>query len=418
MRQVIWWRWLASARLGLALLALLALAAIAGGTLPQLGRLTPDELNAWQTSWPLLAQALQWLGLSSVYGSWWFVALYLLLVVNMAAAMLAHGGRIFVWLRGEARPTHRMAGEGQAPSFFARQIDAQHNFPFHRVGLLGLPLLHLGVIALIAGATLNASGRFAAHLELSEGEIFAGQPDKLIVESEGDRSNNAPAFRLRLDQLHVGIGEGKHLSELQATLTVRDRGAIYHAAVEVNHPHAIGPYSVYLDKTLGQTAVFDRLLPDGRKYRLLINFPVSIATWGGDTPLQRGEMVELDGAPIFYRMALTPGKNPEFELETQQRGKITFNGRLAPGQIADLGAYRLIFLGTVPWAGLYLSADPYLGLVFAGMVMVLGGVLLHLLLRPRRLRLEQGEGGWVLQAWVMRDDWRFERQWREWENGR
>jgi len=410
-----WWRWLASARLGLVLLVLLALAVVAGGTLPQLGRLSPAELNSWQTSWPLLAQALQWLGLSGVYGSWWFAALCLLLVANMAAAMLAHGLRVLAWLQGAVEPSHRIKSEGAASSALVRQIDAQQGSLFHHAGLLGVPLLHLGAIVLIAGAVLNASGRFAAHLELSEGEIFAGQPDKLIVESEGDRSNHAPAFRLRLDRLQVAIGEGKHLAELQAKLTVRDRGVIYHAEVEVNHPHAVGPYSVYLDKTLGQTAVFDRLLPDGRKFRLLINFPVSISAWETATPLQRGEMVELDGVPIFYRMALTPEQHPEFQLEAQQRGKITFNGRLAPGQMADLGAYRLVFLGTVPWAGLYLSADPYLGLVFAGMAMVLGGVLLHLLFRPRRLRLEQGEDGWVLQAWVMRDDWRFERQWREWE---
>lgn len=400
------------------MLALLALATVAGGTLPQLGRLSMTELNAWQTSWPLLAQALQWLGLSGVYASWWFAALCLLLVVNMAAAMLAHGLRVLVWLRGEARPSHRMTGEGEAPSTLVRQIDAQQGSLLHHAGLLGVPLLHLGAIVLIVGAALNAAGRFAAHLELSEGEVFAGQPDKLIVESEGDRSNHAPDFRLRLDRLRLAISDGMHLSELQAMLTVRDNGAIYHAEVQVNHPHAVGPYSVYLDKTLGQTAVFDRLLPDGRKFRLLINFPVAIAAWESATPLQRGEMVELDGVPIFYRMALTPGQRPEFQLETQQRGKITFNGRLAPGQMADLGAYRLVFLGTAPWAGLYLSADPYLGLVFAGMAMVLGGVLLHLLFRPRRLSLEQGEDGWVLQAWVTRDDWRFERQWREWEGGR
>ncbi len=413
------WRLLSSLRLGLLLLALMTLAAVAGGTLPQLGRLTPAELNAWQANWPRLAALFDWLGLSGVYASAWFAVLCLLLVLNVVAAMAAHGFRILAWLRSEASPSCRMAGEGPVPPSLARQIDAQRGSRFHHAGLLGVPLLHLGVVALVAGAALNASGRFAAHLELSEGEIFAGQPDKLVVESGGDRNHSAPAFRLRLDRLHVATGEDRHLSELQAMLTVRDNhGAIYHTAVEVNHPHAIGPYSVYLDKTLGQTAVFDRLLPDGRKYRLLVNFPVPIASWGSDTSLQRGEMMDLDGVPIFYRMTLMPGQSPAFQLEAQQRGRITFNGRLAPGQMADLGAYRLVFLGTVPWAGLYLSADPYLGLVFAGMVMALGGILLHLMLRPRRLRLEQGEDGWVLQAWVRHDDWRFERQWREWEKAR
>ncbi len=412
-----WFRILASARLGLGLLALLTLAAAAGGTLPQLGRLSPAELNDWQTSWPLLAQTLQWLGLSGVYGSRWFAALCLLLVVNVAAAMAVHGLRTLSWLRGESGPSHRMAGDGPVPHLLVRQVNAQNNTLLHRAGLLGVPLLHLGVIALVVGATLNASGRFAAHLELSEGEIFAGQPDKLLVESEGRRGNKTPDFRLRLDRLNVAIGEGKQLAELQAMLTLRDNGVIYRSALEVNHPITIGPYALYLDKTLGQTAVFDRLSPDGRRYRLLINFPVSPSAWGTVTPLQRSEMIELDGTPIFYRMALTPGKSPEFQLEAQQRGKITFNGRLEPGHTAELGAYRLVFHGTVPWVGLYLSSDPSLGLVFSGMVMALSGTLLRLLLRPRRLRLRRDGDGWLLEAWVLRDDWRFERQWREWERG-
>lgn len=412
-----WFRILASARLGLGLLALLALAAAAGGTLPQLGRLSPAELNDWQTSWPLLAQTLQWLGLSGVYASWWFAALYLLLVVNVAAAMAVHGLHTLAWLRGVSGPSHRMAGEGEVPVAITRQADALAGSRLHWLGLLGVPLLHLGVIVLVVGATLNASGRFAAHLELSEGEIFAGQPDKLIVESEGRRGNKALDFRLRLDRLHVAIGEGKQLAELQAMLTLRDNGVIYRSALEVNHPITIGSYALYLDKTLGQTAVFDRLPPDGRKYRLLINFPVSPSAWGTVTPLQRSEMIELDGVPIFYRMTLTPGNNPEFRLEAQQRGKIIYNGRLEPGHTAELGGYRLVFLGTVPWAGLYLSSDPSLGLVFSGMAMALSGTLLRLLCRPRRLRLRRDGEVWLLEAWAMRDDWRFERQWREWESG-
>jgi hypothetical protein len=55
--------------------------------------------------------------------------------------------------------------------------------------------------------------------------------------------------------------------------------------------------------------------------------------------------------------------------------------------------------------------------VFAGFVLALAGFALHLLVHPRRLRLRRDGDRWLLEGWAMRDDWRFERQWREWERG-
>ncbi len=412
------WQLLASPRLGALLLALLALAAAAGGSLPQSERLAPAELDAWQASWPLLSKTLDWLGLSRVYASGWFAVLCAALGTNLLAAMAVHGARMLAWLRGEAPPTHRMDGTGALPQGLARHFAARDESRRQEFALFGVPLLHLGFVMLVAGVALNTPARFGAHLELSEGEIYAGQPDKLLLETGSDPVG-IPDFRLRLDRLHVDLEAGKHLTGLRADITLRDKEGVYRDTVEVNRPHAVGPYAVYLDKNIGHTAVFDRLLPDGRHDRLLVNFLVSSpAGWKESVPLQRDEIVELDSQPILYRMVLTPGDRPAFQLEARQRGKVVFNGRLAPGESADLGAYRLSFLGTVPWAGLYLSADPYLGLVFAGMASLLAGTLLQLLFHPRRMRLRRDGEAWRVEGWALRDDWRFARQWREWEQAR
>lgn len=411
------WRLLASPRLGALLLALLALAATAGGSLPQLDRLSPAELDAWQTDWPRLAPAFDGLGLSRVYGSIGFTVLCLALGANLFAAMAIHVARMLAWFRGKAPPTHRMSGAGALPPGLARRFAVHDESRRQEFALFGVPLLHLGFVMLVAGVALNTPARFGAHLELSEGEIYAGQPDKLLLETGSDPAR-IPDFRLRLDRLHVDLEAGKHLTGLRADITLRDKETVYRDTVGVNHPHAVGPYAVYLDKNIGHTAVFDRLLPDGRHDRLLVNFRVPPAGWRETVPLQRDEIIELDSEPILYRMVLTPGNSPAFQLEARQRGKIVFNGRLAPGESANLGAYRLTFLGTVPWAGLYLSADPYLGLVFAGMASLLTGTLLSLLFHPRRMRLRRDGETWRVEAWALRDDWRFARQWREWEKAR
>ncbi len=411
------WRLLASPRLGALLLALLALAATAGGSLPQLDRLAPAELDAWQADWPRLAQVFEWLGLSRVYGSTWFAALCLVLGANLLAAMAVHAVRVLAWFRGKVPPSHRIDGAGALPPGLARQFAVHDESRHQEFALFGVPLLHLGFVMLVAGVALNTPARFGAHLELSEGEIYAGQPDKLLLETGSDPAR-IPDFRLRLDRLHVELEAGEHLTGLRADVTLRDKGGVYRDTVEVNRPHAVGPYAVYLDKNIGHTAVFDRLLPDGRHDRLLVNFRVAPADWTEAVPLQRDEIVELDGQPILYRMVLTPREQPAFQLEARQRGKIVFSGRLTPGESADLGVYRLTFLGTVPWAGLYLSADPFLGLVFAGMACLLAGTLLSLLFHPRRLRLRRDGATWRVEAWALRDDWRFARRWREWEKAR
>lgn len=412
------WRLLASPRLGVLLLALLALAAAAGGSLPQSERLSPVELDAWQAGWPLLAKVLDRLGLSGVYASTWFAVLCAAIGVNLLAAMVVHGAHVLAWLHGKAPPSHRMDGAGALPAQLARLFASRDEHRRHGFGLLGVPLLHLGFVMLVAGVVLNTPTRFGAHLELSEGEIYAGQPDKLLLETGSDPAS-IPDFRLRLDRLHVDLEAGRHLTGLRADITLRDQEGVYRDTVEVNRPHAVGPYAVYLDKNIGHTAVFDRLLPDGRHYRLLVNFLLpSPAGWSESVPMQRDEVVELDGQAILYRMVLTSGAQPTFQLEAWQRGKVVFNGRLAPGESADLGAYRLSFLGTVPWAGLYLSADPYLGLVFAGMASLLAGTLLQLLFHPRRMRLRRDGEAWRVEGWALRDDWRFARQWREWEQAR
>ena len=126
----------------------------------------------------------------------------------------------------------------------------------------------------------------------------------------------------------------------------------------------------------------------------------------------------FEDVPVNFRMALTPGDAPSFRLTAERHGKPVFDGVLAPGEMADLGVYQLKFIGTAPWAGFYLVSDSALKAVFAGFIIALAGFVLHLLLHPRRLRLRREGEGWVLEAWTLRDDWRFERQWREWESER
>ncbi|MDP2783812.1 MAG: cytochrome c biogenesis protein ResB [Sulfurimicrobium sp.] len=410
-------RLLASPSLALTLLGLLVVAALAGGTLPQSARLSPQELDAWHQAWPLLSLWLERLGLADVYASTGFFALYVALIVNLTAGTVAHVAYLLAWFRGEAS-ARTLSLSALPPALVSLPEAGPNGRRRGGWGLAGLPLLHAGVVVIVVAALVNSSDRLGAHFELAEGEVLSQAKGKLLLERGSRLPGDELGFRLRLDALRVEMESGR-FRELQARVSLQQAdGPLRQETLAVNHPLRVGSYQIYLDKNVGQTALFERTLPDGQRRSLLINFMVARESWGKDTPLVRDEVMMFEERPVNFRMALTPGAAPRFRLIAERRGKPVFEGVLAPGEVADLGVYQLKFIGTAPWAGLYLASGQALKWVFAGFVLALAGFALHLLVHPRRLRLRRDGDGWLLEGWAMRDDWRFDRQWREWERGR
>ncbi len=410
-------RLLASPDLALALIGGLVLAAIAGGTLPQSSRLSPQELDAWHQAWPVASLWLERLGLADVYASTGYSMLCVALVVNLLAGTVAHVAYLSAWFRGET-PTRTLSLSSLPPTLASLQDagpSGQHRGGW---GLVGLPLFHAGIVIIILAAAAHASQRLGAHFELAEGEVLSEAKGKLLLDRDTHLPDGELGFRLRLDELRVEMEGGRYL-ELQARLSLQQAGGpLQQQTLAMNHPARIGGYQIYLDKNVGQTALFERTLPDGQRRSLLINFNQPRESWGSKQPLERDEVMMFEERPVNFRMALTPGDDPRFRLVAERRGKAVFDGMLAPGEVADLGVYQLKFIGTAPWVGLYLASGQLVQWVFAGFVLALAGFALHLLIHPRRLRLRRDGDRWLLEAWVLRDDWRFERQWREWESGR
>lgn len=404
---------LGAVELALALLGLLTLAMALGGTLPQRRRLASADFNAWRNRWPDLSPWLEWSGLTDIYASAWFSALALMLVINLALAMAFHLLRTRTWLHGQTQPTHALTGQGEIPAWILatvglRQAGTKLSGTW---GLWGIPLLHAGIVVVVLASFAVRSERFAAHLELAEGESFTGQSEKLVIES-GDRIASDIPIAIRIDALEIEVQDSKHLRELNARLSVQKRGGTASKEVlRVNAPVAIGGYEIYLAKTFGWTAVFDRVRPNGEQVRLLVNFPAAKAQWPDRSPLSRQTSVSFDNQPLNFDMRLTPGDTPRFGLFATQENKKLFDGEIHPGEVADLGHYRLIFRGCVPWAGLYLTKANWTLAIFFGYALALVGMLLHLLLKPRRISLARSGYSWTLHSWAMPGDIAFERTW-------
>ena len=95
------WRQLTSMRTALVLLLLLALAAIPGSVIPQ-EDVDSLAVSQWRENHPRLAPIWDRLDLFAVYGSVWFSAIYILLMISLVGCIVP---RLFVYARAlRARP--------------------------------------------------------------------------------------------------------------------------------------------------------------------------------------------------------------------------------------------------------------------------------------------------------------------------
>jgi len=97
------WRQLTSMRTALILLLLLGLASIPGSLVPQ-DRVDPNAVRQWQQMHPRLTPIYDRLDLFHVYGSPWFSAVYLLLMVSLVGCILP---RLKVYWRAAPAPPPR-----------------------------------------------------------------------------------------------------------------------------------------------------------------------------------------------------------------------------------------------------------------------------------------------------------------------
>ena len=90
------WRQLTSMRTALVLLFLLALGAVPGSVVPQ-ANIDASKVATWKADHPSLTPVYEKLGLFDVYGSVWFSAIYLLLMVSLVGCIVP---RLRVYWRG------------------------------------------------------------------------------------------------------------------------------------------------------------------------------------------------------------------------------------------------------------------------------------------------------------------------------
>jgi cytochrome c biogenesis protein len=279
-RELLRWTWrqLTSMRTALILLLLLALAAVPGSLVPQ-ERVDSLKASEWKDAHETLTPIYEKLGIFNVYGSPWFAAIYILLVVSLLGCIVP---RTFVYWRGlraqppaaprnlTRLPSHAAYGTTEPADVVlerARTLLRRKRYRLRRdaetgtvsaergyLRELGNLIFHLAVLVVLVGFAAGTLFGFKGGVILVQGTPFSNnltQYDDFVPGSLFDPDGMDP-FTFTVDKFDVdwltsgpraGMARGFNA---QMTYTSAPGAPEKSYDLRVNHPLTIGGTELFL----------------------------------------------------------------------------------------------------------------------------------------------------------------------------
>lgn len=273
------WRQLTSMRTALILLLLLALAAVPGSVIPQEG-VDALKTSNWKDAHPTLTPIYEKLDLFDVYGSVWFAAVYILLMVSLVGCIVP---RLFVYWRAVRAvpptaprnltrlPDHEVYTTDESPEEVlarARAVLARKGYRLRPAddgddaisaerGYLreaGNLVFHLSVLVVLVGFALGGMFGYKGGVIVIQGDTFSNNLTQYddFVPGSLFRASQLNPFSFTVDDFKIewldsgprqGMARG-----FEAPLTYRTSPDADPQTYDlrVNHPLSIGSTEVFL----------------------------------------------------------------------------------------------------------------------------------------------------------------------------
>ena len=272
------WRQLTTMRVALQLLFLLAVASVPGSYFPQRSQ-SPLKASQYIKNNPQFAEWLDRFGMFDVYGSVWFSAIYLLLMVSLIGCIIPRMRVHWLAVRGTppaaprnlTRLDNSLALEGQTSD--AVEKIAQHlvsarwrvrterddvsSYVAAERGYLretGNLLFHIALVCILVAVAFGSSFGWRGQVIIREGTSASNVISQYDTFTPGrffDFGNLVP-FNIRLDSLDVTYeSEGTQVGaarDYRATVSFREsaESPLQTQVVGVNNPLNVGNASVFL----------------------------------------------------------------------------------------------------------------------------------------------------------------------------
>ena len=396
------WKTLARMRTAVILLAIVAGLSIIATELPQRA-IQPERASGWIQAHALIGPWFDRLGFFAVYESWPLIAAVVLLYVSLGNCVITRGLALYRRWR--------------------RKLPRNAQF----IGEAGSLVFHLSFFVLLLGVMYNLAAGFTAFVNVVEGDsVVEARPSYDQIE-EGVLFNPSAhkGFEVKVDKFNASYYNDGRPADFVSHTEVFDQGNKVAAKdIRVNQYLAYNDVKFY-QANYGWAPVIQVTDPSGK---LIYDSPV---VFFGDPQLSNGVMkVPAAGPPgqqLGARMFFVPdlqgdAQNPHagtanpdnpavsmivfqgdlhadrvqnvYDIDVSQM-KTLWQGGLHLGQTAQLpGGYRVSFPRLARYTGLQVTYAPGLPIIYTSFVLMLGGLLIRLYLRPvlewRRARQQAG----------------------------
>ena len=356
---------LASSRLAVVLLAVLAAMLTVYLLVPQLDPGDAEALRRWDEASGVAGRLARALGLTNVQHSWLLFSTYVLLFVNLVLCMIRRFRAVLrlyrfpkgppavsrLWLHCEVNGTD-IEAEAAAAAIrrkgYRTLVDGNTIYGLRgRLAILGHWVFHLSFLVLIVGGmwVALAPDAFRGTVGIGEGEPFDLLTAPFLA-TKISRSQDLPELRFKMEKIEV-LTEGEEVRRFEALLSNPEGGQV---AVGINRPYRQRPYQV-LVTGFGYMPGWVMVNKRGRMLRgawvKLVPFPhlaedsFPIGPEGSTVTVRF--FPDYEAGEIIARSRSYELHNPRFETRIVWRGKQVFEGVLEPGQRVELGQGRKFF---------------------------------------------------------------------------
>jgi hypothetical protein len=357
----------------LAELGALVAGAIVAASVPQ----SPDAeaIARFAAERPLLGRATAALGLHAVTTSGAFLAVVALCLASLVALQLEQWSRLPRLLRAPLttaafdRAQYRVetplaAGRAAPPPTLVRR---------GRLGLLGSPLFHAGLVLVVVAGLVRVLLFREALVRVFDGATLSG-PIASRAERGGPLSRPIVVEPIRLDGLRVRYGDDGALVELGAKLRVGAEAR--EASLQRSSPFRLGWTQLALGNGHGVAVLATLRDAAGARKEVAYLRP-------GPGRALEGRLDLGKGGELRFRARSETLEVDHVEVRALKSGLLAALAELAPGaELALADGSTVAVDAIVPWTDLLASSDPSRGLFVAGVLVGLLGLALMVLVAP------------------------------------
>lgn len=403
--------YVASTRLALLLLALIALCSVLGTVIPQ----EHSAQEIFTGNHPMLSAILNGLGFFNIFHSPLFLLLEAGLTLNLIACTW---NRFPIWWRrfrnrvapqepdAEVLPDRRILVSGdieENADLIERRLRTLYGkstrsasgktirieWSKNALSALGVPVVHLGVLLIVAGAVFGAVFGFEGRTVITEGAAT-----RTIFLKGGEKKHLD--FTVKCNQFTVKLYENGAPREFKSDLEFSRNGRVLkRAAVKVNDPFEFEGIRFY-QESYGTTpdAIVLAVTQSGRKsheIKITAGEKIIIPETETSVRIVRAEDNLMGFGPGVKIKVESDNREDEFwvfknieQLKAENPGILEKVPLFNPDRFKPY-RFSLQQIGTKHYTGLQVSRDPGVPVIFAGFIVIIIGCVLIYLLPYRKI---------------------------------